>query len=227
MKIKHLTIDCANLDELKYFYTRKFKFKILEETDELFTIKLGDSLLTFKENRLKKAYYHFAVNISYNAIEQALDWLNKRVDVLTTDDGKIKNFESWDAKALYFIDPAGNVVEFIGRSNFNKKRVKSFSESSVLNISEVGLPVFQVSTAYNYIAKATGLEKFRKSNNTFCAVGDDEGLLILVDSAENVWYPTEERTREYRLEVIFSIGRSKHFKLTLADENLEINAYKK
>lgn len=222
MKIKHLKLDCANLEEQKYFYTKKFKFKVVEESDEEITMKMGDSLLTFSENRLKKSYYHFAFTIPFGAVEKALSWVKNKVEVIPTDDGEIQDFSSWDAKAFYFLDPAGNVVEFIGRRRFNDSDGNTFSESRVLNISEIGLPVFQVTAAYNSIEKATGIRKFDCTNSTFCACGDDEGLFILVDKAEKTWFPTDEPAREYPVEVNFEID-GEEFNLQLESGTMTIN----
>ena len=139
MKIKHLKLDCANLGEQKYFYTKKFDFDIVEEQDGEITLKAGDSLLTFTENRLKKSYYHFAFNIPYGAMEMAAEWVHKKVDVIVTEAGEIQEFPNWDARSIYFLDPAGNVVELIGRKNYDDSKPKKFSKSQLLNISEVGL----------------------------------------------------------------------------------------
>ncbi len=223
MKIKHLKLDCANLEELKYFYTRKFKFKIVEESAEEITFKVGSSLLTFSENRLKKSYYHFAFNIPFNSMQPALDWVKAKVEVLTTrKDGEIQDFSNWEARAIYFLDPAGNVVELIGRKRFNDSEVNSFKEANVLNISEIGLPVFQVTAAFNSIEKATSIEKFDCTDSTFCACGDDEGLFIIVDKAEKTWFPTDEQAREYPLEVNFEVANTE-YNLQLESGSMTIN----
>lgn len=203
MKIKHLTLDCANLQEQKYFYTKKFAFEILDESDEHLTLKMGSSHLTFRENRLNKAYYHFAFNIPYDAIPKAANWLDKKVVIIETDDGKIKDFSNWEALAIYFLDPAGNIVEFIGRKRVKANTRTVFNEKDVINISEVGLPVFQVNEAYDMIHRKAEIEKFDCKSSTFCACGDDNGLFIIVDRAEKLWYPTDEAAKTFPMEVVF------------------------
>ncbi|AEV33524.1 putative ring-cleavage extradiol dioxygenase [Owenweeksia hongkongensis DSM 17368] len=203
MKIKHLTLDCANLQEQKYFYTNKFAFDVVEESDESITLQMGDSKLTFLENRLKKSYYHFAVNIPFDSINKALHWLDKKVDIIETKDGKIQDFSNWKALAIYFLDPAGNVVEFIGRERIKSKSRTVFNEKDIINISEVGVPVFQVSEAFKIISQESSLQKFDCDASTFCASGDDEGLFIIVDKAEKTWFPTDEAAKAYPLKVLF------------------------
>ena len=225
MKIKHLKLDCANLGEQKYFYTKKFDFDIVEEQDGEITLKAGDSLLTFTENRLKKSYYHFAFNIPYGAMEMAAEWVHKKVDVIVTEAGEIQEFPNWDARSIYFLDPAGNVVELIGRKNYDDSKPKKFSKSQLLNISEVGLPVFQVTAAAKYIEETSNTKQFGKSTSNFCAHGDDEGLFIIVDKAEKSWFPTDEPAKEYPIEVIFGSGQS-DFHLQLEGGGMTIEPVK-
>jgi len=223
MKIKHLTLHCANLQEQKYFYTEKFRFEIAEESDEHLTLKMGSSLLTFKENRLKKSYYHFALNIPYNSIKTALKWLYKRADVIPTDDGLIKDFSSWQALAIYFLDPAGNIVEFIGRKRIKTESRNTFNEKDVIAISEVGLPVSHVKDAFDLIHKASGIPKFDCDDSRFCACGSDSGLFIIVDKAEKSWFPTDEPARAYPLEVVFHAANNKKHYLSLNAEMLTVD----
>lgn len=214
MKIKHLTLDCANLQEQKYFYTNKFAFDVVEESDESITLQMGDSKLTFLENRLKKSYYHFALNIPFDSISKAVKWLDKKVDIIETREGKIQDFSNWKALAIYFWDPAGNVVEFIGRERIKAKSRTVFNENDIINISEVGLPVFQVSAAFKTINQESGLKKFDCDSSTFCAAGDDEGLFILVDKAEKTWFPTDEAAKAYPLQVLFE-NKEKAYMLSM------------
>ena len=202
MRIKHLTIDCANLQEQKYFYTRKFEFEVLDESEEHLTLKMGSTHLTFRENRLNKAYYHFALDIPYDSVNKAAKWLDKRVEIIETEDGPIKDFSSWEALAVYFLDPAGNIVEFIGRKRIKSEARTVFNEKDVINISEVGLPVNNVIETFNLIHQETGIEKFDCKSSTFCACGDDHGLFIIVDKNEKMWYPTDEAAKVFPLEVV-------------------------
>ena len=61
-----------------------------------------------------KPFYHYAINIPANKIEEAKDWLSNRVRLLWMEDYKddIADFVNWHAKSIYFYDPAGNIVVF-------------------------------------------------------------------------------------------------------------------
>ncbi|MGB0176694.1 MAG: VOC family protein [Owenweeksia sp.] len=203
MRLNHVKLSSAHIDQLKYFYAEKFQFPVVKEEKSEITFELGRSRLTFTENRLQNAYYHFAFNIPHQQLEEALKWAKSRVDILTYDKKEIQDFPAWKARSFYFLDPAGNIVEFIARERIEEPARDKFGVKSILNVSEVGIPVFQVSSAFKALNDKTGIEKFDYNDNTFCACGNDEGLFIIVDKAEKRWFPTEETARSFPLSVDF------------------------
>lgn len=223
MKIKHLKLNCANLEEQKHFYTKKFKFKVVREGDGELCLQMGNSQLTFIENKLKKSYYHFALNIPFPSVEKAMKWLDKLVDILESEGNKIQEFPNWKARSIYFFDPAGNIVEFIGRERLEEEGRKTFNEKDILNISEVGLPVFQVNEAFEMIHRQTQLPKFDCDSSTFCVCGDDEGLFIVVDKAEKTWFPTDEPAKAYPLSVEFDNDRGESFVLEMQNGTTSVS----
>lgn len=225
MKINHLKLQCSSLEQQKHFYTRKFRFKILEETEEYFTLEIGNSKLTFEENRMHNAYYHFAFNIPHDLLDDALKWVGNKVDMLKGDDGYVHNFDSWKARAIYFLDPNQNVVEMIGRKRLPSEFKAPFNERKVMSISEVGFPVSGVNTAFELLEKETGIEKFDCESSIFCACGDEEGLFILVDRTEKEWFPTEQTSKAFPMELDCEIkGQSYH--LTYDCRDIELSKKK-
>ena len=71
------------------------------------TITAGGSQIVFR--RGDAACYHFALNIAERKIETARDWLATRTALIAGDAGEIITFAAWNAHALYFRDPAGNI----------------------------------------------------------------------------------------------------------------------
>lgn len=226
MKINHLKLDCANLGEQRHFYTHLFNFKIHRESVDSITLMAGESLLTFTENRLRKPYYHFAFNIPHHQVEKAMKWASDKVDLLHSMSGVIQEFSSWHARSIYFLDPAGNIVELIGRERFEREAPDKFSEECILNVSEVGLPVFEVSSCFKSMHRATGIQKFDCKQPSFCAAGDDEGLFILVDKAEKTWFPTNENAKSYHLQVEFGNEGQDYF-LDFFDDEWNIKKLEK
>ncbi len=203
MKINHLELHCSHLEEQRHFYTHNFEFVQVASGADFFTLQMGSSRLTFVEDRLIKPYYHFALNIPPHCAEAALEWAQKKVEILTGNDDEIVKFSKWKAQSIYFLDPAGNVVELIARERFGQETGTFREESSILNISEVGLPVFAVNAAFKSLHKETTTPKFDCRDSVFCAAGNDEGLFIIVDKAEKAWFPTQDAAKEFPLKVEF------------------------
>lgn len=196
MKIAQLTLKTHTLDSLREFYADHLGFNLLEETDESFTLDAGESRLTFVADDEEEAYqYHFAFNIPYNQMMDAELWLTQRVNLLIPQGAKDAWVEHlhWQAEALYFTDPAGNVVEFIGRQRLSDDTAIPFSAQSIQSISEIGLAVADVDreiATIRFVAELD-LPDFGEGSADFRAVGDDDGLLIFVRTGR-IWFPTRD-----------------------------------
>ena len=196
MKITRLKMQSAAVVQLRYFYRQVIGLPVVGD-DNSIIIYAGKTTIEFEHAPVGEfPVYHFAFNIPSNKIEEAKAWLSSRVELLFLDDYKseIADFENWNAKSLYFADPAGNVVEFIARFDLDDNEEEPFSPSQIRNVSEIGI-VFNADTynaeipalmnkyALTYYDKQPPLEHFR-------ALGDDEGLFIVVP-ANREWYPTK------------------------------------
>ena len=62
-------------------------------------------------------------------------------------------FEAWRARAAYYFDPVGNLVELIARE-------RAPGEELLLEVSEVGLPVADVGAAVDFLEAELGLPHF-------------------------------------------------------------------
>lgn len=189
MKIKELILFTNNLDRQIDFYTTILEFPIVNSTPESTSFKMGDSILTLQYRR-NTVPYHFAINIpSFKEVE-ALYWLKERVDILQFDEKEIIDFSNWNAKAIYFYDLDKNIVEFIARKNLDYKSDFKFSTKSVLNISEIGLVSNQIHKTFHKLNELGFIEVYSGDFDRFCAVGDDNGLFILVNNKLKKWFPT-------------------------------------
>ena len=191
MKIKELIIYTNKLDEQLDFYVDILELPQLKRTTHSGSLKIGASILTFrfKENIDP---CHFAFNIPPNREEDALKWLKKRVQILSFDGVEITDFKSWNAKAIYFYDKDLNIVEFISRKNLKTHNEDSFSSESILNISEIGLATTQIEMTYNELNKMQKIEIFDGNFERFCALGNEEGMFILVNQKIKKWFPTDD-----------------------------------
>ena len=193
MKLAHIQIQSNNIQQTATFYKDILDLPIIEKTKESVSIQAGDSVLEFVENPEFKSIYHFAFNIPENKLDEAIDWCKSKVDLIFIEDQKvITNFENWNANAVYFYDNSGNLLEFIARHDLDNVQTEAFSSKAILNISEIGIVNENPLALGNQLIAQNGLEFFSKNANSelFAAVGDDEGLLIMVKPDRN-WYPTQ------------------------------------
>jgi len=223
MKLEHLQLNCSNLAELRHFYTHKLRFDVKAETEDSFTIHIGESRLTFQENKLQNSYYHFAFNIPYAMVDKALKWVKKRTRVLDFNGQEIQEFANWDARAFYFMDPAQNIVELIGRRPLDYPNYRRFSAKCMQSISEVGLPVENTAVARDYLQKTTHTPAFSGNDANFMACGNHEGLLIVVDKNDKTWFPTEAQARCYPFSCRIKEGDA-NYELNVSNGELYIAA---
>ncbi|MEP6930800.1 MAG: VOC family protein [Flavobacterium sp.] len=206
MKLEHIQITTNNIETTKAFYKDILGLLILEKSNESVTVQAGNSILKFVENPQFDSIYHFAFNIPENKLDEAIEWCKNKVNLITIEDKNvIANFENWNANTVYFYDNNGNLLEFIARHDLNNRQTETFSSKSILNISEIGIVNENPLELGNELITGYGLNFFSKNSNSelFSAIGDDEGLLIIVQPNRN-WYPTqtpsESNTTEITLE---------------------------
>ena len=208
MHLRNITIKTSRLQELRKFYSSQLTLQIEEDGQSMIVVRMGDSLLHIEHTSTEEPFYHFAINIPANKIEEAREWLKKKnIELLWMEDYKseVADFVNWHAKSVYFFDPAGNIVELIARFDLNNSSTESFSSKQFLCISEIGLvfPEDQIDEQVQTIMKQCGLAYFLKQPpfKQFKVLGDDEGLFIVVTDKRN-WYPTSKPSGIFPLEVL-------------------------
>lgn len=189
MKVDELKIFTNNLDLQIDFYATILELPVVNSTPEKTSFKIGDSILTLQYKK-DVSPCHFAFNIPSNKENQALYWLKERVDILTFDKKEIIDFSSWNAKAIYFYDLDKNIVEFIARKNLNITSEEKFSSKSLLNISEVAMVSNQIHQTFQKLNTLKSIDVYSGDFDRFCAVGDENGLFIIVNNELKKWFPT-------------------------------------
>ncbi len=203
MKLEHIQIQTSNIKQTTAFYQDILGLSIIENDSKYITIKAGNSILKFIENPQFKSIYHFAFNIPTNKLDEAIQWCKNKVNLIRIEDQNvITHFENWNAHAVYFYDNNGNLLEFIARHDLDNAQTEEFSSKSILNISEIGIVNENPLELGNQLIAEHGLSFFSKNNNSkvFAAIGDDEGLLILVKPNRN-WYPTQTPSESNKTDI--------------------------
>jgi hypothetical protein len=132
---------------------------------------------------------HFAVNVPPGRFEEAVDWARGQAELIQED----VPFEMWRARAAYYFDPVGNLVELIARE-------RAPGDELLIEVSEVGLPVADVGAAVEFLESELGLPHFSGDREGFSAVGDDRGLFILVPVGR-AWLFTDRPASDAPLRV--------------------------
>lgn len=202
MIIQELKIFSQDLTKQISFYSETLGLNIVDRSDNHATFEIGRSILTLIQ-REQFTPYHFAINIPNNQIIEGLDWLKNKVEILTYKSNEIHDFESWNARSIYFYDMDKNIVEFIARSNLKNERDEHFGFHSLLEISEIGVPVNKIEDVFNSLDRVSHLKVYDGEFERFCAIGDEEGLFICINKDVKTWFPTGDQAYSSEFEVKF------------------------
>ncbi|KMJ55911.1 ring-cleavage extradiol dioxygenase [Bacillus sp. LL01] len=207
MKITEVSLWTNNLNEMRCFYANLLELPIMKEDKEAFTVQVGATTLTYQQtNELEDPFYHFAINIPENKIDETKAWLQSKVQLNIEKDSDEVFFKSWNAHAIYFEDPSGNILEFIARHNLKNGVTHRFSSKDFLNISEVGVVVRDV---IPFVRKLNhiGIPNWRDDSEGLTPVGDETGLFITVKK-DRRWFFSNKNARFFPFKVsIEGMGR--------------------
>jgi catechol 2,3-dioxygenase-like lactoylglutathione lyase family enzyme len=202
-RFKKLILNTSVLQEQFNFYSNVLGFEIKDKTETQFSIVIGESILIFKETEEEEApFYHYAINIPSNKHLEAKTWLAERTPLLRSGNNgeDILYFDFWDAHAIYFKDPAGNIGELIARHSLDNDRDGTFGLSDMLCVSEIGTPVENTNDMYNALKSNYGLKSYGES----MFVGDENGLFVVVP-VSRMWFPEyTQRAAVYPIDINIS-----------------------
>lgn len=105
------------------------------------SVRIGETELTFRASG-GRPFYHFALLVPGDRFEAARTWISDRVELLRGGDidDLVFDFDNWNALALYFHDPAGNIVELIAHLGLEENGLAGeFRAAELVGMSELGL----------------------------------------------------------------------------------------
>ena len=219
MQFTHVHLQTSQLAAQRIFYEDTLGLVVSDESPTSFTVQVGSSRLTFEQSD-QEFRYHFAFNIPENQIEDGMRWLEQQgVPLIRLNNQLLFNFVNWDAHSVYFLDAAGNIAEVIARHRLPNTSQAAFGADSLLSVSEVGLATNDVLATVEQLQAELGTPVFDgQGSDTFTAVGDDEGLLIVVRIGR-IWYPETGLVAEtYPIKLGLASGQEIH-----AGESLSIS----
>lgn len=181
MKILELDLYSNNLEATRRFYVRQLGLPLVAHSVSHLTVLIGYTRLTFRFVDQPVAPYHMAINVPRGSLEVLMYYYD--LDYLSTEaPGKtIAYFPDWRAKACYFYDTQGNLLEFIARTDLNLDDPNLILADMFQGVSEIGLATQDVTYTTNEIQRRFDVEQFGKMTPKpdFNALGDDNGLFII------------------------------------------------
>ena len=176
-------------------------------TGDDLTVTVGETELTFTPTP-GEPFYHFALIVPGDRFDAALAWIRARVALLPhrASPDVVFDFPDWDARACYFHDPAGNIVELIAHHDRECRGARgAFDASELVGLSELGLVGTPTAMAPP-LTEWLGLRVWDgrvADHDALAFVGEPARTLILVPTARG-WLPTGRRAERHPVRVAIS-----------------------
>jgi hypothetical protein len=203
----------ATLSDLERFYAGTLGLPIVARGERRLTIAAGSTQLTFVAAPAKSGhpFYHFAFNIPENKIVDALTWQKERSPLLPIPERlrdpkyppEVVDYRHWNAHSIFFLDPGGNVVEYIARHDLKNAAGGVFSARDILYASEIAFIVDDVTAAATTLKRVVGVDQYRGGDGNFTALGDEEGLLLVMKRGRILNFQPQSDEKAAR---VFSTG---------------------
>lgn len=189
--VAQVEIDAPDPGGSARFYAETLGLATCRDPDGGWRITVGTTTLRVRQAAPDSVpSYHLAFAVPENAIEAARDWLLHRgVAPIPVEGDPVVDFPAWNAHALYFHDPAGNILELIARHDLTNAADGPFGSESLHRVDEVGLPTTDLPALVATLETRLGALPYGSGSATFQAVGDARGLAIVV-AAGRGWFPT-------------------------------------
>ena len=168
------------------------------ELEAFYAGKTGETTLRFEPGE-GEPFYHFALLVPGDRFDAARAWADARVELL----GGVFDFEDWDAQAVYFLDPASNIVELIAHHGLEENcRRGEFDPGEIVGLSELGLVGDR--EAFLRELGGIGLELFRgtvQEPDRLAFVGERGRTFILAPPGRG-WLPTDRPAEPHPVEAV-------------------------
>lgn len=204
----------ASLSAMKAFYGKTLDLRIMDEGADRFSVEAGETRLTFIGSDVagdRGPFYHFAFTIPENKILQALEWQKTRTPLLAIPERNraagypvdVVDYRHWNAHSIFFLDPAGNVLEYIARHDLENGNTATFDWADLLYISEIGLVVDDVIEAAGEVRAMAAVPQYKGGDAGFMAMGDEYGLVLVMKRGRVIDFTgnAEHGVRVYRTSV--------------------------
>ncbi len=190
MRIVHLTLPVSDVAQVAAYFRDTLQLPVADGV-----VQIGWTRIQLRAAGTDPVGgVHLAFNVPANRFAAATDWLLARAPLQRNATGQAHfTFgDAWASESIYFEGPDGLILELIGRRRLPASdREGPFQGGELTCVSEVGLPTADVAQLQARAEAAFGLQPLSPPTPHFAALGDDEGLLIVVD-ATRTWFPEQK-----------------------------------
>ncbi|MCG8475142.1 MAG: VOC family protein [Cytophagales bacterium] len=223
MKIKSLKLLTKNIRAQKAFYIHQLGAELIDENKTSFQIRVGRTELTFCQSENAHPY-HAAFNVPSNHSRLLVPWLKKKnIAVQPLHNEELVDFRNWNAHSVYFYDADQNIMEFIARHDLASSSSSVFDAAQWLSVSEIGMPVRRIEQCASQLSREIGFPVYDAVGDSFLALGDPEGLLIVIDSEKKHWLPNGDAALPADFSAIIE-QNGKSFQLDFRNGTLHTDA---
>jgi catechol 2,3-dioxygenase-like lactoylglutathione lyase family enzyme len=202
-----LAVATTRLGAVAAFYEETLGFAV-EQRDGRIVVPVGaDVLELVAAGDATDPFHHFALLVPGDRFDAARAWLDARAETLAREDGAtVFPFDFWDARAVYFHDPAGNIVELIAHAGTAERGAAGdFSAAELAGLSEVGIVVDDPAAAVATLERDLGLEFWSGDAAQLAFVGAKAHTLILAPPGRG-WLPTGRPAEPHAATVTLTGG---------------------
>jgi hypothetical protein len=197
-------VTLAGPAELPTFYGHELGLPLDGEA-----IRIGETLLRFVPER-DGAFYHFALLVPGDRFDAALAWARERVELL----GDLFASDDWGSRAVYFHDPAGNILELIAHHGLEENgRSDGFAAEELVGFSELGIVGDKPELLRRL--EAVGLQMWDgtlQAPNLLAFVGE-KGRTFILSPPGRGWMPTGRPAEPYPVTALIETPAPARFEL--------------
>jgi catechol 2,3-dioxygenase-like lactoylglutathione lyase family enzyme len=208
MRFRHVRLHAAarRLPALTAFYGDRLGLELAGTGESSLAVSVGETQLDFVAGD-GQPFYHFALLAPGNRFAELLEWARERTELLPdrTSGDVVFDFTNWEARACYFHDPGGNIVELIAHRGIGETaREGPFAGEELLGLSELGL-VGSTAELASVLEGELGLELWAGTVEVgrLAFVGEKARTLILSPEGRP-WLPTGRPAEAHPIEIVLS-----------------------
>ena len=207
VEIAALTLATAGAacSDVAAFYGVRLGLNVGEPETGRVDVQLGKARLEFSAAG-GEPYHHFALLLPGDRFEAAYTWIAERVDLLPGRDGSsVFEFQGWPAKASYFLDPAGNIVELIAHPGIAEAGLGDapFEAREIVGISEAGVVATDPASAARALS-ACGIDRWDGEPAAGIAFFGRRAHTVVLSAPNRSWMPTRRPAVPHPLTITLS-----------------------